>query len=353
MRGSGSLQFYFRDLHSAPPILTRAQEKELASQLRIAEREAWFRALNKPPAGFQEAVLSALRRDVKRVLTDGKSRSKMRLAEKIQQLDNDRIMIAALRKLLPRKHLATTSVQHADKLFSDFAGANLRLVIAHAHRWAARTGVEVEELLQAGNEGLLTAIHRFDPDRGFRLSTYATWWIRHHIHRYAQNAGKLVRVPVWRQDAQQQIRVAMARANSHGEELTRVELAKRIGMTLRRVEQVGAPVSFVSLDAPISAEGDGPALVEFMEAPSTPAEQVISISRAAGRIVRALSILADRDVRILQQRFGFLGGEERTLEEVGTNLKPPLTRERVRQLEVAALAKLRAALVAEELEEKG
>jgi RNA polymerase primary sigma factor len=345
-----ALSAYFRSLGKVP-LLDAAAEKSIALLLRESEVEAWYKALQAPPIELRLVVWPEhnLRRDLDRVLKSKKAGTSARFAEKIQRLDLDRKMVVGLKGILPARHRARVALARADKYLNHFVLANLKLVVGYAKRMA-HGGVELEELLQEGNQGLMIAVHRYDPDRGWRFSTYAQWWISHYIRRYIQNKHRLIRVPVWRQESQAKVRRIEASAESWGEDLSEGQLARRIGMKMKRVQQLGRAPNFVSMDAPMpGTEGPGDVSLEDVLPSENPEPgSVISAGRGEARVLELLTKLPSREVFILQHRYGFLGDDEKTLEEIGVLLG--ITRERVRQLEAMALNRLRVLLHGEELE---
>ncbi|HMW89412.1 MAG TPA: RNA polymerase sigma factor RpoD/SigA [Candidatus Obscuribacter sp.] len=222
--------------------------------------------------------------------------------------------------------------------------ANLRLVVSVAWRYV-RPGIELEDLVQEGNIGLMKAISRFDPSKGFRLSTYALWWIRLAIKRYIANYGRQIRLPVHKVRKAYQLHQALDTLRRHGPEPTLAELAAFLNLTVKStgdlLRQMALPVS---LQEPTSQAGqeDGDDERELLDTiaadQSWEPSQKAETDDIAVALNAAMAKLNERETLILKHRFGLGEADFLTLEEIGDMFS--ITRERVRQIESAALRKL-------------
>jgi RNA polymerase primary sigma factor len=221
--------------------------------------------------------------------------------------------------------------------------SNLRLVVTIAQDYA-NLGLPLLDLISEGNVGLTVAVDRFDPSKGAKLSTYAAWWIRQSIKRALSNQGRTIRLPVHLGEKISKMRrVALHLSEEIGREPTDDELGEEIGIASEKVSHLKtASISPASLDAPISDDD----LTEFGESVAdeqarTPFE-LLRDKDLHNDVDGLLEVLDDREKEIISQRFGFDGGEQKTLEEIGRKFR--VSRERIRQLQNEALSKLRRAL---------
>ena len=221
--------------------------------------------------------------------------------------------------------------------------SNLRLVVTIAQDYA-NLGLPLIDVISEGNIGLMMAVDRFDPAKGAKLSTYASWWIRQSIKRALSNQGKTIRLPVYVGDKVLKMRrVALQMSEELGREPTDDELAEEVGIASGKISRLKTvSIRPASLDAPMSDDE----LTEFGERVAdeearTPFE-LLRDKDLQNQVGGLLEELDDRERKIISQRFGFEGGKRKTLREIGRRFG--VSRERIRQLESIALAKLRRAL---------
>lgn len=386
-----TLGVYFREM-SHLDIMTAEEEQAAATRIADLRSLLWQRLLAYPP--FIDAIvalieemlepedvpiheLRAIRKSA-RAYRDRETRRNRDqfdhdhrlLAAKVAEVDVDGVIseriIADLELLLtgerqtdalvvrpPRRgskpfaeyvHAAQRTAFGLRAAKNEFVKKNLRLVVSIARRFN-HGRMPLQDLIQEGNLGLIKAVDRFDHRKGFRFSTYASWWIRHAISRAIADKGRAVRLPVHMIDAYHKVAKARREYESaHGREPSPQELARKTGLALAKIERMDTLVLEhpISLDRPVADE-DGRKLIDFLEDEEVEMPGDLLEADALSEQVRDVLLeLRPIEADILRKRFGLEADEELTLKQIGERYS--LSRERIRQLQEQALLKIRREL---------
>ena len=260
------------------------------------------------------------------------------LSGQIQKISDTVFMpLDQLRKVIRDVQIGEEEAEHAKK---EMIGANLRLVISIAKKYTNR-GLQFLDLIQEGNIGLMKAVDKFEYQRGYKFSTYATWWIRQAITRSIADQGRTIRIPVHMiETINKLVRISRQLVHETGQEPTPEELSVKMGLPAEKIKKIlKIAKEPISLATPVGDEDDSH-IVDFLkdENAVSPINAAI-LSDLKGVVTEVLSSLTAREERVLRMRFGIGGRSENTLEEVGKSFQ--VTRERIRQIESKALRKLK------------
>jgi len=256
------------------------------------------------------------------------------------QAARPRVRAEALESYRIARYRLTERYERGHEAKQRLTEANLRLVVSIAKKYIGR-GLSFLDLIQEGNMGLIRAVEKFDYHKGYKFSTYATWWIRQAVTRALADQARTIRIPVHMIEIiNKLVRVSRRLLQELGREPSDEEIGEEMGITPQKVREIiKVAQTPISLETPIGEEGDSH-LADFVEdREAVSPSDAASLAMLHSAVEAVLDTLIPRERRVLQLRFGLIDGHQRTLEEVGKRLG--VTRERIRQIEVKALRKLR------------
>ena len=239
------------------------------------------------------------------------------------------------------KEIAKRVMQGDEYAKKQLCEANLRLVVSVAKKYVGKTSMSFLDLIQEGNMGLLRAVDKFDYTKGFKFSTYATWWIRQAITRAMADQSRTIRIPVHMVETiNKYVKVSRSLMQKLGREATIEEIAKEMDLSVAKVMEIQRTAQDpISLETPMGEEDDGKmADVIVDESAKSPIESATQ-TLLREQLLAVIDTLTPREQEVIRQRYGLLDGKQKTLEEVGREFS--VTRERIRQIEAKALRKLK------------
>jgi len=337
-RREDPVKTYLREIGKVP-LLTKEGEVELAKAMEIgayAELSIAVKAGKEAKSGLKkgEGLSDAERIELEDRVEKGSAAAELLVSSSFDEKLGDELPRKAPLEQL--ESLVRTGRAARDRLTI----SNLRLVVSIAKRYMNR-GLSFLDLIQEGNMGLMKAVEKFDYTRGYKFSTYATWWIRQAITRAIADQSRTIRVPVHMIETVRELnRVKREYIQSHGSAPTLEDLSQLTGMSIDKIKKVESVSQYTaSLERPIGDE-DEDTLGDFIEDPSSPSPTKETFRMfLREQLSRALDQLDEREREILKLRYGLEDGHPRTLKDV--SLKFNITRERVRQIEIKAIEKLK------------